>query len=279
MKKDEEEKASEEASLDKVKTESLIPASILAKLREEFPVDTHYSTKMDNEFVQTGIRPAYVTERLNQVFGFEGWEAVEVEIKEDGKDIATKVRLTVFLTVKSEDGAYTKIPIAVREQWGSTRRFGSQLYGDALKSAFTNGLCKAASLLDVAHHAYKGLLAPVESIDDIIDENEAEAHEKKKKSAAKKSSPKSEKTSSLKEGSDKAAPATLKSSRKELLSLFTSKGLTRVALQKMMQKEFGKDESRQLDENELTKLIELVKEFPDESHTEASEKHTEEVTA
>lgn len=261
-----------------VQLDSIVPKEILERLREEFPRDTHESKKMDNNFVQTGIKPAYVTERLNQVFGFEGWEAEEVEIREEGKDIATKVKLTIFIITKSEDGTYTKIPIASRTQWGSSRRYGNQLYGDVLKSAFTNGLCKAASLFDVAHDAYKGLLAPVESLDDMIDEDEADAHDKKKSKTTKtkklvtKSEP--ETTSSK-----NANTADLKVLRKRLLGLFTSKGLTRKSLQDIMVAKFNKDESRQLSELELEQLVKLVEDMPNESHSKTSESATEEVAA
>ena len=272
----EEEEIQEETT--KMKLESIVPIEILAELRESFPIETHETKKMDDGFQQTGVKPAYVTERLNKVLGIEGWEAEEVEIKEHENHIATKVKLTIFITTKTDD-TYTKVPIATRTQWGSARIWNKSEYGDVLKSAFTNGLCKAASLFDIAHEAYKGLLAPVESVDDVIDEAAAEEHDKKKNPSKKTTKRTTKKLSAEESAAKPASNETLKVLRKELLGLFTSKGLTRVELQNMMSKNFGKNESRQLTEEELSKLVKIVKELPDESHTEDGKSITEEVAA
>jgi hypothetical protein len=266
----EEEKQEEKA---RIELSSIIPKEILSGLREEFPKETHESKKMDDNFVQTGIKPAYITERLNQVLGVDGWEAEELEVKVEDKDIATKVKLTLFTWIKDVNGVINKVPIISRSQWGSARRHTKGEFGDALKSAYTNGICKCASLFDVAHDAYKGLLAPVESSDDLIDENEAAKQDKKKatKKRAGKGATKTE---------DATAPNTdLKAIRKELLTLFTQKGLTRNELQGMMKDQFGKEESRQLNKEEMEKLVAMVKELPDEPHTNDGTSNPEEVAA
>lgn len=253
-----------EEKQEKVNLESIVPTTILSQLRESFPASTHESKRMDDGFVQTGVKPAYVIERLNAVLGIEGWEAEELETRIESPFYATKVKLTVFLIVKDGNGLLNKIPIATRTQWGSAKSHSKSELGDVLKSAFTNGLCKAASMLDVAHEAYKGILPPVVSKENlVVDESEAAEYDKKeaKKKTLARSTPKSE----------EPANKDLRALRKEILTKFTEKNLTRNDLEKMMIDNFGKNESRQLDETELKRLSSLIDEIPNESLSENSE--------
>jgi hypothetical protein len=256
---DEQEKTDEF----KVNLTSLVPKSIHDSLRESFPRETHESKKLDENFTVTGVKPAYIIERLNTVLGVEGWEAEELETKVDEPHYATKVKLTVYLIMRTPDGLAHKVPVAVRTQWGGAKRHKNSELGDVLKSAFTNGLCKAASMLDIAHEAYKGLLEEVivESKDLQIDEAEAVAHDANKKKTTARSTPKVA----------EPLPSDTRALRKEILNKFTQKGLTRNDLEKLMQDNFGKTESRQLSDTELQKLSTLIDKIPDEPLTESVE--------
>ena len=91
----------------------------------------------------TTIKPIYVTDRLNDVFGLEGWtnEVEVVSIKEIGKRWWVVAKVTLICG---------KIR---REQYGGN---DNQDFGDAFKGAVTDGLTKCASYIGVGADVYKG---------------------------------------------------------------------------------------------------------------------------
>ena len=128
------------------------------KLRADFPEES-VQVKMVKEDksgeskVYTGYKPAYIFERLNDIFGPMGWdnEIIDwghVDEKDGSKDIWAKVKLTV---------RYGGM-VCVKEQCGTSQYNKNFSIGDALKSAVTNATEKCASMFDVGIKAYKGLL-------------------------------------------------------------------------------------------------------------------------
>ena len=124
---------------------------VLEKLMAPFPPE---AIKIDSSrgFELTGIKEAYVVERLNQVFGpcGTGWVFIVKEKHYDEHyaycEGALKYRLG---EVWSEE-----IPC-----YGDCNIVRDRI-GDATKGAFSDCLKKGASLLGVGHEAYKGILRP-----------------------------------------------------------------------------------------------------------------------
>src|SRR5205085_8066704 len=83
----------------------------------------------------------FVVERLNDVFGLNGWKVVN-EVVESGQMVVVKATLTV-----------PKYGITV-EQFGGNNNFDR---GEAYKGACTDALSKCASYLGVGMDVYKGL--------------------------------------------------------------------------------------------------------------------------
>lgn len=124
-------------------------ADLYAQLREPLPAE---AVEVDNSrgFQLTGIKGAYVIERLNNVFGLcgVGWrfEIAELEVA-DGW-----ATCTLHLSYRY-NGEWSKpIPSA------GDQRLVKNRAGDAMKGAITDALKKAASYLGVGEAAYKGLL-------------------------------------------------------------------------------------------------------------------------
>jgi hypothetical protein len=89
----------------------------------------------------SSIKVIFVVERLNEVFGLNGWKVVN-EVVESGQMVVVKATLTV-----------PKYGITV-EQFGGNNNFDR---GDAYKGACTDALSKCASYLGVGMDVYKGL--------------------------------------------------------------------------------------------------------------------------
>lgn len=99
----------------------------------------------------TGYKPQYIFERLNDVFGHDGWnyEILSHGMIDGEKKGVADVWVLGRLTIKD---------ITVVDQFGTGSYNKGTSIGDALKSAATNALEKCASLKDIGHIAYKGLL-------------------------------------------------------------------------------------------------------------------------
>jgi len=124
-------------------------ADILQKLMGKFPESAVEESSDMGGFTAIGIKPQYVIERLNEVFGIFGWDHF-IEKDKDGK---LMIELKPYTNSKGKERAILK---RISSYGGSRVILGN--YADAYKGAKTNALCKAASYLGVAHEAYKGEL-------------------------------------------------------------------------------------------------------------------------
>jgi Rad52/22 family double-strand break repair protein len=110
---------------------------VIEKLTHRIPDE---AISFNPETGLASINPAYVIERLNQVFGLNGWQAT-YEIVETKPMVVVKCRLSIA-------------PYGiVREQFG-----GNQMAdrGDAYKSACSDAPGKCASQLGIGIDVYKG---------------------------------------------------------------------------------------------------------------------------
>ena len=148
-------------------------------LRAPFPPEA-LSPDYSRGFELTSIKAAFVIERLNDVFGEcgVGWRFSHAPFKTlemaDGRtEILTEVALQYCILDLEVEGC---APVDVRDSWhqGQSRARhwsepiyavgghclgqGSVPYTDARKSAVTNGLTKAASMLGIGHEVFKGLV-------------------------------------------------------------------------------------------------------------------------
>jgi len=144
----------------------------IIKLRKSFPDETiqSYAKFKDPDTGATkhltGVKPQYIVERLNDVFGHEGWDFEIIKHGLEGKDAWVYGRLTIYETKRDTeaiDGPLIRKIMTVKEQFGSGKFNSATGFGDAMKSAATNSLDKCASWLDIAHEAYKGLVEIPES--------------------------------------------------------------------------------------------------------------------
>lgn len=147
-------------------------------LRAPFPPEA-LTADMSRGFELTSIKAAYVIERLNDVFGPVGWgwryahAEFEVIVTADQRtEIVTEVALQYRVSDDDQRGCG---PAEWRDQewrirpdhpwhWsepifavgGRCLGRGNAPYTDARKSAVTDGLTKAASMLGVGHEVFKG---------------------------------------------------------------------------------------------------------------------------
>lgn len=116
-----------------------LPADLIEKLKAPLPQEA-VSPNPERPHLSV-IKVIYVVERLNEVFGLNGWR-ISNHVVEQGKMIVVKGTLMV-----SEYG----IEI---EQYGGN---DNPDRGDAYKGACTDALSKCASYLGVGMDVYKGL--------------------------------------------------------------------------------------------------------------------------
>jgi hypothetical protein len=117
-----------------------VPAELVARLRAPLPPEA--ITKHGSKDYLSSIKPIYVVERLNDVFGLGGW-CVGNEIIEPGaKMIVVRSRLTV-----------PEYGIEV-EAFGGHDNADR---GDAYKGACSDALTKIGAYLYIAMDVYKGL--------------------------------------------------------------------------------------------------------------------------
>lgn len=155
----------------------------LEKLKAAFPAE---ALKPDNSrgFTLTSIKAAFVVERLNDVFGpcGVGWRyAHSPFIIEADTEIVTEVALQYrFIEAEGLVGCGRVVWSNEKADWqyhtprsnwsepifccgGRRASKGNAKITDARKSAVTDGLTKAASMLGIGHRVFKGLMAPKSS--------------------------------------------------------------------------------------------------------------------
>ena len=141
-------------------------------LRKPFE-EAAYSADTSRGFELTSIKAAYVLERVNEVFGLcgVGWRYAHGQFEEINKEVM--VWLAVQYAV--EDGGCGRVEwdamighwrIVEGTGWsepiytvgGNSVGKGSIPITDAKKSAITNGIGKALSVIGVGSDAFKGLV-------------------------------------------------------------------------------------------------------------------------
>jgi len=139
----------------------------IEKIRAPFPEEsvqvrkTFKDEDTGADILLTGYKPQYIIERLNDCFGHENWD---FKIKEH-ELVKTQAwvlgQLTIYVSkidAEAIDGPIIRKVMTVKEQFGTGSMNKVTPIGDAFKSAATNSLEKCASLLDIGHEAYKGLV-------------------------------------------------------------------------------------------------------------------------
>ena len=116
-----------------------LPEDLKVKLKEPLPREAVSPNPQKPGL--SGIKVIYVVERLNDVFGLNGWH-MDNEIVETGRMVVVRATLTI-----------PKYSIAI-EQFGGN---DNPDRGDAYKGACTDALSKCASYLGIGMDVYKGL--------------------------------------------------------------------------------------------------------------------------
>lgn len=150
-------------------------------LRAPFPEEA-LTPDLSRGFELTSIKAAFIIERLNDVFGpcGTGWRYVHAPFEnlvmaDQRTEILTEVALQYRVAEDEQRGCG---PVEWRDGWrirpdhpwvwsesilaagGHSLGQGAVPYADARKSAVTDGLTKAASMLGIGHQIFKGLHTP-----------------------------------------------------------------------------------------------------------------------
>src|SRR6202451_159845 len=116
-----------------------LPEDLKVKLREPLPTAAVSPNPLKPGL--SAIKVIYVVERLNDVFGLNGWH-MDNEVVETGRMVVVRATLAI-----------PKYGIAI-EQFGGN---DNPDRGDAYKGACTDALSKCASYLGIGMDVYKGL--------------------------------------------------------------------------------------------------------------------------
>jgi hypothetical protein len=119
-----------------------LPGELLGKLKAPLPPEA--VSPIPERPGLSAIKVIYVVERLNDVFGLNGWR-VRNDVVESGRMVVVKATLTA-----------PTFGISI-EQYGGN---DNPDRGDAYKGACTDALSKCASYLGVGMDVYKGLHDP-----------------------------------------------------------------------------------------------------------------------
>ena len=116
-----------------------LPEELKTKLKEPLPTEAVSPNPLKPGL--SAIKVIYVVERLNDVFGLNGWH-MDNEVVETGRMVVVRATLAI-----------PKYGIAI-EQFGGN---DNPDRGDAYKGACTDALSKCASYLGIGMEVYKGL--------------------------------------------------------------------------------------------------------------------------
>lgn len=116
-----------------------LPEELKRKLKEPLPTEAVSPNPLKPGL--SAIKVIYVVERLNDVFGLNGWH-VDNKVVETGRMVVVRATLAI-----------PKYGIAI-EQFGGN---DNPDRGDAYKGACTDALSKCASYLGIGMDVYKGL--------------------------------------------------------------------------------------------------------------------------
>lgn len=118
---------------------SVLTEEMIAELKSPLPAEALYQ---QNNL--TMIKPIYVIERLNTVFGIGGWQTQTCPIDKEGQSVVCKTTLSV--------SAYN----IYHESYGSC---SNKDIGFAYKGAETDAINKIGSFLGIGTDVYKGKVA------------------------------------------------------------------------------------------------------------------------
>ncbi len=124
-----------------------LPEDLKVKLKEPLPREAVSPNPQKPGL--SGIKVIYVVERLNDVFGLNGWH-IDNEIVETGRMVVVRATLTI-----------PKYSIVI-EQFGGN---DNPDRGDAYKGACTDALSKCASYLGIGIEVHGVTAGPEASID------------------------------------------------------------------------------------------------------------------
>ena len=153
----------------------MLTQELIEALRAPFPPE---ALKPDTSrgFELTSIKAAYVIERLNEVLGpcGIGWRYTHSPFEDVGNDGRPEVVTEVAFQYRLADDAAGCGRVTWADGWqygtdgawsepifacgGKGLGRGGAPYTDARKSAVTDGLTKAASMIGVGHQVFKGLV-------------------------------------------------------------------------------------------------------------------------
>jgi len=122
-------------------------SDIYDKLKADFTPDA-FSEDKSRGFALTSIKAQYVVERLNDVFGVDGWSATYDFSRPDGKEVLSICTLNVIIG----DKQVSRVAVGASQ--------AKKQLGDTYKSAMTDSLGKAASHFGVGNDVFKGLVNP-----------------------------------------------------------------------------------------------------------------------
>ena len=160
----------------------------LSQLKASFPQEA-LSADTSRGFELTSIKAAYVIERLNEVFGpcGAGWRYVHSSFEQMEGEVITEAALqypvegseAAAIIWDGEGGGWAFLPNTSGWSWPVFASGGKRLgkggapLTDARKSAVTDGITKAASMIGVGHEVLKGLVR-------VGNERASSQHEKAK---------------------------------------------------------------------------------------------------
>lgn len=135
-------------------------SELLNKLKEPFPKNA-MSTDSSRGFDLTSIKPQFIVERLNDVFGLFGWEFTpEYEVSERSVLCHGTLKVTKIESGNKTpriEGVNYNDTRTVKQTGGSIIR---KSLPDAYKSASTDSLSKCASWLCIGNDVFKGDVDP-----------------------------------------------------------------------------------------------------------------------
>ena len=143
-------------------------------IREEIPKKALQAQKKfrdpdtGDEVIFIGYKPQYVIEKLNDVWGHEGWDFIVLQFGTETKSVWALVEIKVYNVAYFKDESHIDFPfkrhlMCIKQHFGHCSFNVGLPISEAYKGAVTNALCKCASLLDIGNQAYKGEL----TIDDV----------------------------------------------------------------------------------------------------------------
>lgn len=124
-------------------------SEVYKKLIADFS-DEALSIDSSRGFDLTSIKSQYIVERLNEVFGVEGWKAdYTVQLKDE-----TGIYMKCVIIANINDGK----DVIQRSAFGGSPMKKNP--GDTIKSAMTDSLSKAASHIGIGNEVFKGKVKP-----------------------------------------------------------------------------------------------------------------------